>query len=327
MKDLLRFFRDLGFFVLELISNALRAMIGLFAVIILFFPYSAFMGIRYCCRRHRHPEEYRAAAAAARNYRAVASSRARRKKPRLMTIEQVNEKFPIMTFKQAKCERPNSMVGSIDEFDEKEQGSEEQAETSNGSLVIEEASSSKVNDTPILSEQATSKSFEMGPALEAQPEPEISEGPIEEYGEDDEDEELEVHQVDSDDTCAICIETMDDQDDVRLLKCGHIFHSECIDPWLTVRRACCPLCKADYYIPRPVEETEDGADPATVEPEVPQTESTPSSTRARLQGILGLRRNRRNDESQQSSSITRPEPAHTRDQYEMTSTRTIVAEA
>jgi hypothetical protein len=38
---------------------------------------------------------------------------------------------------------------------------------------------------------------------------------------------------------------------VRGLTCGHAFHAACIDPWLTTRRACCPLCKADYYTPKP----------------------------------------------------------------------------
>lgn len=51
--------------------------------------------------------------------------------------------------------------------------------------------------------------------------------------------------ADRDDMCAICIENMEDPDPTRLLCCNHIFHAECIDTWLTVRRACCPLCKAN----------------------------------------------------------------------------------
>jgi len=53
------------------------------------------------------------------------------------------------------------------------------------------------------------------------------------------------------DTCAICIDNLEDDDDVRGLTCGHAFHAACLDPWLTSRRACCPLCKADYYVPKP----------------------------------------------------------------------------
>ena len=65
----------------------------------------------------------------------------------------------------------------------------------------------------------------------------------------------------SGDTCAICIDALEDDDDVRGLTCGHAFHAACIDPWLTTRRACCPLCKADYYTPKPraqAAETGDG---------------------------------------------------------------------
>jgi hypothetical protein len=60
----------------------------------------------------------------------------------------------------------------------------------------------------------------------------------------------------SGDNCAICIELLEDEDEVRGLTCGHCYHQGCIDPWLTQRRASCPLCKADYYIPKPPAETE-----------------------------------------------------------------------
>ena len=52
------------------------------------------------------------------------------------------------------------------------------------------------------------------------------------------------------DSCAICVDTLKDSDDVRGLTCGHAFHAMCVDPWLTSRRACCPLCKADYGTPK-----------------------------------------------------------------------------
>lgn len=48
-------------------------------------------------------------------------------------------------------------------------------------------------------------------------------------------------------TCAICLETFEEEDIVRGLICGHVFHAECVDPWLIRRRACCAICKRDYY--------------------------------------------------------------------------------
>jgi hypothetical protein len=62
------------------------------------------------------------------------------------------------------------------------------------------------------------------------------------------------------DSCAICIDTLEGDDDIRGLTCGHAFHAGCLDPWLTSRRACCPLCKADYYTPKPRPEGEANRD-------------------------------------------------------------------
>jgi len=65
------------------------------------------------------------------------------------------------------------------------------------------------------------------------------------------------------DACAICLDTIEEEDDIRGLTCGHAFHASCVDPWLTSRRACCPLCKADYYIPKPRPEGADAAEQPT----------------------------------------------------------------
>ncbi|OOF96224.1 hypothetical protein ASPCADRAFT_144468 [Aspergillus carbonarius ITEM 5010] len=76
--------------------------------------------------------------------------------------------------------------------------------------------------------------------------------------------------TDPGDTCAICLDTIEDEDDIRGLTCGHAFHASCVDPWLTSRRACCPLCKADYYVPKP---------------RVENSESLPSSERPGRRGM------------------------------------------
>ncbi len=46
--------------------------------------------------------------------------------------------------------------------------------------------------------------------------------------------------------CTICLDTFTDDCMVRGLSCGHAFHVECIDPWLTGKRGCCPTCKHDF---------------------------------------------------------------------------------
>ncbi|KAM0893664.1 hypothetical protein ACQ4PT_024950 [Festuca glaucescens] len=51
--------------------------------------------------------------------------------------------------------------------------------------------------------------------------------------------------------CAVCLTAFEEGDDLRLLPhCSHVFHPECIDPWLETRITC-PLCRANLEKPPP----------------------------------------------------------------------------
>jgi len=53
--------------------------------------------------------------------------------------------------------------------------------------------------------------------------------------------------------CAICLDELEEGDAVRKLTCDHLFHKECIDPWLLDHHNC-PLCKDDIMSPRKLTE-------------------------------------------------------------------------
>lgn len=105
------------------------------------------------------------------------------------------------------------------------------------------------------------------------------------------------------DMCAICLDSIEPNDDIRALSCSHVFHDVCITPWLTTRRACCPLCKKDYYVKKtkdsnrlhqsaPIVNGSNGSDPQPdTNLETRQTNSTHNS-------------------GQTPSQPTQPQPAH-----------------
>jgi hypothetical protein len=43
--------------------------------------------------------------------------------------------------------------------------------------------------------------------------------------------------------CTVCLSPFDDADAVRVLKCGHVYHQQCIDEWLCRHVNNCPLCR------------------------------------------------------------------------------------
>lgn len=227
-----------------------------------------------------------------------AHPRRRRREKKLMTIDEVNEKFPMMKYKswvasraqeglptQGGISQPPSRAGSIRDADgvipmNKERDSIDDTGTTGGASLTRSA-------TYATHDEPTSEHAEKAEATAAANEspsteravttttaaPARTNSPGSDSGHEEEDDQ--IHDAlppealeSSGDTCAICIDTLEDDDDVRGLTCGHAFHAVCLDPWLTSRRACCPLCKADYYTPKPRPPVPEGAQSTEMGPTV-----------------------------------------------------------
>ncbi|GMJ04897.1 hypothetical protein HRI_004158900 [Hibiscus trionum] len=49
---------------------------------------------------------------------------------------------------------------------------------------------------------------------------------------------------DDDVECAICLCKIDEDDEIRELRCDHLFHKVCLDRWVGYRRSTCPICRS-----------------------------------------------------------------------------------
>lgn len=194
-----------------------------------------------------------------------------------MTIDEVNEKFPMMKYKSWVASRaqeglptrggisqPPSRAGSIRDADgiipvTKERDSTDDVPATGAASVTRQQTNEEPTTEHTEKKTDAVKKDSEAPGPEGATSYTTALGRADSPGTDDEpDEDDQIHDAlppealeSSGDTCAICIDTLEDDDDVRGLTCGHAFHAVCLDPWLTSRRACCPLCKADYYTPKP----------------------------------------------------------------------------
>lgn len=259
------------------------------------------VGVKYCFRYNARNRALREAQEGEPiNMENMPRPHRRRREKKLMTMDEVNEKFPMMKYKSWVSERareglptaggvsvPASRANSIRDAD---------------GIVPDLAKvSTKLDDRPVSGVSDALIAPTTTPAAAASmPEPKTDDKkddkdqpkykdatadaattdgepttaataeqrqPLQRTQsekDDDDDEQInaalppELLQSPGD-TCAICIDTLEDDDDVRGLACGHAFHAGCVDPWLTSRRACCPLCKADYYVPKPRPEADPNA--------------------------------------------------------------------
>lgn len=222
------------------------------------------VGVKYCFRYNARSRQLRLNEDGEPiNMETIQRPHRRRREKKLMTMDEVNEKFPMLKYKTWVASRaqeglptsggisaPASPAASLVDAEgvipeTKEKHNTEDQHTSGAQHVTELRTDGQ---TDAVATQSPPLAVGQHPAL---PKP---------YSQHSQDEEEDEH-IDaalppelmgtSGDTCAICIDSLEDDDDVRGLTCGHAFHAVCLDPWLTSRRACCPLCKADYYTPKP----------------------------------------------------------------------------
>lgn len=250
------------------------------------------VGVKYC---FRYNQRNRAARAAANgepiDLTAMPRPHRRRREKKLMTMDEVNERFPLRKYKQWKASRENEGLPASGGIATAPQSRANSVKDVEGVVAPLEGGSSPKTATALSMAQdahtATSTSLqkEVGSprtSLAAGENKEIAEKSVElsksdvvshyepvkssqaqdhDGDESDDDDPIRTAAApellsEPGDTCAICLDTLEDLDDIRGLTCGHAFHASCVDPWLTSRRACCPLCKADYYVPKPRPEGE-----------------------------------------------------------------------
>lgn len=262
----------------------------------------------------------------------------RRREKKLMSMDEVNEKFPMMKYKTWVLERArdglptaggvsvaNSRANSIHDSEgitglaaAKDAGEPNTVTTTKPGVTDNKLDEKKPHEIEEVGQ--TSASQEMRGAAST----ELRRASNDDDENDPIDAALPPEMLASPgDSCAICIDTLEDDDDVRGLTCGHAFHAGCVDPWLTSRRACCPLCKADYYTPKPRPVPAEGTleNPTAAASFPPRLISTTSWFRANSSisrsqtGATGRSSRRQRDTVDApagDSAVATPAPAHQR---------------
>ncbi|PWA67513.1 Zinc finger, RING/FYVE/PHD-type [Artemisia annua] len=50
--------------------------------------------------------------------------------------------------------------------------------------------------------------------------------------------------------CAVCLSTIEEDDEIQVLRCKHLFHRKCLDRCVEYQHTTCPLCRDYLAVPR-----------------------------------------------------------------------------
>lgn len=250
-------------------------------------PCRIIVGVKYCFRyNQRNRQQRNDENGEPIDMTAMPRTHRRRREKKLMTMDEVNDRFPLTKYKSwvtsraaaglpteggvaSPQSRPTSLK-NVDEVLSNNQTTRRSAEAEQS--IIPSGSSPEILSSPNPTDSAPADSLEKQKDPVVETKPSLPTSPIsptqQQVREDDDMDDDDQIQIavptemlaTPGDSCAICLDTLEDDDDVRGLTCGHAFHAGCLDPWLTSRRACCPLCKADYHVPKPRPEGETAAE-------------------------------------------------------------------